>query len=817
MPEHEAFRPNESQGESQDSTPPETLTQRSRELIEWPKLLDMLAGRTQMFRARELALELEPSGKELEIERLQEETAEARRILDESGDIGLGGLIDPRPYIERAKLGGGLTGEELLRTGQVLRSLSEAREAAQALGRATPVIGVLAALIPDLRWLDERIGEAIDDRGNIRDSATPNLGRLRTGVGEKYRRLANHLERLIARPKIRGAIQAPVITTRGDRLVVEVRSDQRSAVPGIVHDVSNTGQTLFVEPFDAVDLCNNWREASAEVVREEDKVLRRLSGLVGDRAGDAGMAIEAAGRLDLVFARARLAHAMRASRATTLPAGDETALNLVDVRHPLLGEQAVPISLSVGPGFRALIITGPNTGGKTVALKTAGLAVLMHQSGMQVPGDPRTEVSVFDGVYADIGDAQSIERSVSTFSSHLGAVVDVLAEASDRSLALLDELGTGTDPEEGSALARAILDHLVELGIPTIVTTHHRAVAEHAGETDGMRNAAVELNPDTMLPSYRVSMGTPGRSYAMSVAERLGLPDAVLDRARALLSPEHSATEALLIQLQRERSEIEGQLAAAESHTAEAEAARRDLERRVRAITEAQDDLMEETRRELQREAEDVRTSLRQIQRNARQERDMSVVRREQERVRRSLQRADRFKVTRPAESEQIEPEEAPPPPRPVAPGDIVEVRGLGAQATVTDVNSDGSANLILGNARVTLSIAQLKVVTPVEEVQSSQDSGASRITMSTPVIDEPTRELDIRGVRAVEVYEKVVAFLDEAALLGLTSVRVIHGKGTGALRDATREALRRHPAVGAFERSEQAMGGDGSTEIDLL
>jgi DNA mismatch repair protein MutS2 len=433
---------------------------------------------------------------------------------------------------------------------------------------------------------------------------------------------------------------------------------------------------------------------------------------------------------------------------------------------------------------------------------------------MQVPGDPLTEISVFDGVYVDIGDAQSIERSVSTFSSHLGAVVDVLQEADDHSLVLLDELGTGTDPEEGSALARAILDHLVEGRIPTIVTTHHRAVAEHAGESPGMRNAAVELNPDTMMPSYRVSMGTPGRSYAMAVAERLGLPQEVLERARDLLSPEHSATEALLIQLQRERAEIEGQLAAAEAYSADAEAAKSDLDRRVRAITEAQDDLVEETRAELQREADDVRTSLRQIQRQASQERDMSVVRKEQERVRRSLQRADRFKVTRPAESEKIEPEAAPPPPRPVTAGDLVEVRGLGAQATVTEVNSDGSANLILGNARVTLNIAQLKVVTPAEDVKKSNEK---LIRTSTPVIDAPTRELDIRGIRAIEVYEVVVAFLDEAALLGLTSVRVIHGKGTGALRDATREALKRHPAVGGFERSEQSMGGDGSTEIDLL
>ncbi|MFP6679619.1 MAG: Smr/MutS family protein [Dehalococcoidia bacterium] len=790
------------------------LTERSRELIEWPIVLDMLASHTQMFRAHELALEVEPSQSEREVEQLQDETAEARRILDESGDIGLGGLVDPRPYVERAALGGVLVSEELKGIGQVMRSLWEAREAAHSLGRATPIIGTIAALIPDLRWIDERIGEAINERGRIRDSATPNLGRLRSSVGEKYRKLSNLLDRLIAKPSIRGAIQAPVIATRGDRLVVEVRSDQRSSVPGIVHDVSNTGQTLFVEPLEAVDLCNDWREAAAEVVREEEKVLRRLSDLISDRAGDTMMAIESGGRLDLIFARARLARSMHAARARTLSSANDTAVNLVEVRHPLLGEAAVPISLSVGPGFHALVITGPNTGGKTVALKTAGLAVLMHQSGMQVAGDPLTEISVFDGVYVDIGDAQSIEHSVSTFSSHLSAVVDVIGAANDRSLVLLDELGTGTDPEEGSALARAILDHFVENNVTTMVTTHHRTVAEHAGESAGMRNAAVELNPDTMMPSYRVSMGAPGRSYAMSVAERLGLPQDVMDRAQDMLSPEHSATEALLIQLQREKRTIEVQLAAAESSASEAEATRVDLERRVQAITETQDDLVEETRRELLREAEDVRTSLRQIQRQASQERDMSVVRREQERVRRSLARADRFKVTRPAESKKIKPMEAPPIQRSLEPGDLVEVRGLGAQATIAELNSDGSVNLILGNARVTLNMAMLRLITPADEVQTSKNSP---VTTSTPLVDCPTRELDIRGLRAAEVYEQVVAFLDEAVLMELTSVRVIHGKGTGALKEATHEALKRHPAVGGFERSEQAMGGDGSTEIDLL
>ncbi|MEE8362478.1 MAG: Smr/MutS family protein [Dehalococcoidia bacterium] len=793
---------------------PDDLRRRSEELLEWPKVREALAGQSHFFRARELALALSPADDVDTVERLQEETAEARRLLDESGDIGLGGLEDPRPLLQRAALGGILTGRELLGLTATVASLWDARQVVGSLGRAVPRLGAVAAQIPDLRWLGERVAEAIDDRGQIRDSATPRLGGLRSGVATRYRRLSSRLERLIARSDIRAAIQAPVIATRGDRLVVEVRADRRGAVPGIVHDVSNTGQTLFVEPFDAVELCNEWREAAAEVVREEEKVLRRLSRTMGERSPDAEMAVEAAGALDLIVSRARLAIRMHAARAATIEPGAEATLNLVDARHPLLGAEAVPITLSLGPGFTILVITGPNTGGKTVALKTAGILALMHQAGLQVPADARSQIAVFDGVYADIGDAQSIERSVSTFSSHLGTVVRVLEAAGSESLVLLDELGTGTDPEEGAALARAVLNHLAARNIPTVATTHHRSVAEHAGQAPGMRNASVELDPDTMLPTYRLTMGSPGRSYAMNVAERLGLSAEVLNEARAMLAPEHTATEALLIQLQRERDELQGTLEEATTERAAAEAARRDLERRVAAFTEAQDDMIEETRGQLERQAEEIRASLRRIQAQARDEQDLAVARREAERVRRSIRRAESLRVTRPSEGERIEPEKAAPPHRPVTAGDIVEVRGLNARATVVEPHPDGTVSLMMGIARVTLNATQLRVVTPVEQAPRPE---REPVRMIASVIDPPDRELDIRGIRAHEVFEQVTGFLDQAALLGLTSVRIIHGVGTGALRDATREALQRHPLVGGFERADPALGGGGATEVDML
>ena len=405
-------------------------------------------------------------------------------MLSTVGDIGLARTSDPRCILRRAAIDGLLSGEEIVSVIFLLDSIQVVQETVMSMKGRTPLLEGIAKDIPDLHDLSEEVFKFISDRGEVLSSATPKLARLRANVSKTFQRVMRAMERIANNSSTRQSLQSNAIATRGDRLVLEVRADARDSIQGIVHDVSSSGSTLFVEPLKVVDLCNDWRETVAETHREEARILRRISRLIGDSETAALIAIEAAAALDYITARARLADSMKARRVKTMPTGSDNVINLVSARHPLLGDDAIPITVKIGPELRGLVITGPNTGGKTVAIKTIGLFALMHQSGMHLPIEDG-ELAIFDSVFADIGDNQSIERSVSTFSSHMGRVIEILLEATPSSLILLDELGTGTDPEEGSALARAVLAEFVKRDVPVIATTHHRSVAEFAGHSDG--------------------------------------------------------------------------------------------------------------------------------------------------------------------------------------------------------------------------------------------------------------------------------------------------------------------------------------------
>ncbi len=781
------------------------------DLLEFPRVLQMLAGKTRFFLAGERARSLAPSADLDVVVRLQEETAEAELMLSVAGDIGLAGADDPRPLLRRAALGGVLTGQELLRTSYLFESIWVARRVIESMRGRLPRLEAIAATVPDLRGLKTQMLEALDQRGDVLDTATPRMGPLRERAAAAYQRLVRLLERMGADPDVRAALQSPAVATRGDRLVLEVKSERRKAVPGIVHDVSGTGQTLFVEPLQAVERCNEWRELAAEARREEERVLRRLSKLVGEREDAALDAVDAAGELDFIVARARLGRAMEAHRPETLPPGSDLSVRLAAARHPLLGNGAVPVSVYLGPGFRGLVITGPNTGGKTVALKSIGLLALMHQAGLQIPAEDGSALAVFDGVYADIGDAQSIERSVSTFSSHMGNVVRLLRHAGPASLVLLDELGTGTDPEEGSALARAVLSHLVATGVTTAITTHHRTVAEFAGATPGMRNASVELDPDTMLPTYHLVMGVPGRSYALHVAARLGLPEEVLSQARALVDPQHARAESLLSQMQRERDELRRAGVAAQEALTKAEAARKELQSRLAQVARQQEDVIERTRTELRNEAEEVRHSLRRIVEEAKESANIAAARASVNRVKQALSEPTWLPIAAP---EPGLAEGAPPgPPRPVQAGDTVEIKGLNVKAEVTAVGHDGVADLQMGGVRIQLNVKQLR------RVDGPPPAGPRLPDVSVQAaapLEPASSELDMRGARASEAHEMVGAFVDKCQLAGMSQCRIIHGTGTGALRDAVREALAGSLGVSGFGPAEQAEGGNGVTVVDL-
>ncbi len=795
-----------------------SLQHQAWDLLEFTNVRQLLAGRTRFFMSREMALDAEPLIDFEDVERLQDETAEAALMLSTIGDIGLVGALDPRDLLRRAAIGGVLNGEEIVSVLLLLDSIWTARNTVISMKGKAPLLEGIAADIPDLRGLSDEIFKSISDRGEVLDSATPKLARLRSNVSKTFLRVMRVMERIASSRSVRPSLQSGAIATRGDRLVLEVRADARESVPGIVHDVSGSGSTLFVEPFKAVELCNTWRETAAESQREEERILRRMSQLIGDRETEALVAVESAAALDYITARARLAAGMKARRAETMPSGSDNVVNLVGARHPLLGDDAVPITINIGPGFRGLVITGPNTGGKTVAIKTIGLFALMHQSGMQLPFEDGS-LAVFDAVYADIGDSQSIERSVSTFSSHMGRVIEILLEATPNSLILLDELGTGTDPEEGSALARAVLSHAAANDMPIAITSHYRAVAEYAAESEDLANASVELDPDTMMPTYQVLMGIPGRSYALLVARHLGMPSDLLKEAQSMLDPSRAEAETILQQLQRERAEVVRIRMETEEARIEAESARRDLQNKLSNVMRAQEDMIEKSRMELRRTTDEVRRSLRQIVSKARNDNDLATAQRALGRIRNQFSDPTWLPVAPPEDLDTTDDSESN---RPLEAGDHVEIKGLNVNARVVGVAADGTVELMMGNARIELNKRQLRRIPgPVAPGKSTSTSPGNSgelpsVTVDTVESEENSGELDLRGARVHEAEELVRRFVDNASLQGLTSVRIIHGEGTGALREAVRELLAKHSLVASFSAATREQGGNGATLVEL-
>ena len=783
------------------------LRSRALELLDFPAVLRQLADRTTFFPARQMALRLTPSFDELEIEQLQRETEEGRLLLEKGGDIALHAAVDTSESVTRAALGGMLTGMELLEVGESLEVQRRARTAVLRAETAAPLLAAIARGIPDLQELSRQISVRIGSRGEVLDNATPTLRTLRRQVRRSYEEVASALTRIIQSATGREALQDHVISVRGDRLVVQVKTEMRHRVPGIVHDASNTGATLFIEPSSTVDLCNAWREMSLEEEREAARVLRDLSTLVGTLAEDIRRGNELATALDFILARARYSASLNGVRALTAPrgpgGGPEASVRLIGARHPLLGEEAVAINVALGPGWVVLVITGPNTGGKTVAMKTVGLLALMHQSGLQISAAQGSSLRVFDGVYADVGDQQSIEQSVSTFGSHMRNVIDILEEAGPCSLVLLDELGTSTDPEEGSALAKAILDHLAAEGVSTIATTHHRSVATHVEASPSMMNASVALDADSLLPTYQLTMGIPGRSYAMSVASHLGLPDEIMESAQQLLEPQHQRFEDWLNELQRERTQLQTRLQEAEQSLAQAESMRRDVEAEREYLASRREELVGGMRRELLAQYEEVRQRLGRTRAALSWSvppRDLKGVEREVSSLKAELD-APVWKPTLPPAGEDE---------GPIGVDDVVHVKGLNLRGTVVSLDEQtGDVEVNVGSVRLRLDLSRI----------SKSEQG--------PVVEQPgvsfrlgpgltTGDLDIRGLRAEEARLRLEEFLDRAVRDGYSSIRVIHGRGTGVLKNVVREQLSLHPLARSFDDEAPQRGGTGVTTVEL-
>ncbi len=771
-------------------------------VLEFEKVLALLASETAFSVGRELAMRVRPEQDLATVFELQAETAELK-ILDQLGiDLPFGGAKDIRPRIHAAAIGQALDPSDLVDAAQTLKTAWRARQVVEKLRDRIPHIAAIGDGIADFRHFSDAIDESITSRGEVADSASETLANTRRELRAAESRLDQRAQAALADAVRRGIAQEGLLTERNGRKVIPLKADYRGQLAGIVHDVSSSGATVFVEPMGVVEAGNQVRELQLAEQREVHRVLQKLSALVGERDSEATATLLSLAKLDLINAKVRLGRRLKAELP---PAGDATSwlsdsgeTHIVRGRHPLLHGDVVPTDFQVGGGFQAVLITGPNTGGKTVALKTLGLLTLMAQAGLPVPCDEGSRIVVYPRIYADIGDEQSIEQSLSTFSSHMRNVIAILAKAEPGTLVLLDELGAGTDPTEGAALARAILETLLERGCTIVATTHHGELKAFAHNDPRLSNASVEFDLETLSPTYHLTIGLPGQSNALAIARRLGLNREVVERAEAQLSPEHFELELLLAEIRDER------VAAADARHRE-ELAHKEAEELRLALAERRDRIEQERSAILEaahREGEDtlagMRRELDQLRRRATM-RDVDTPSADE-----TLRELDaglgRLKArAKPALRERVVTETV----REVEAGDTVHVRDIPQLGeALSGVGEDGRIDIQFGSLRMKVSVDR------IDRVESATPS----VKVTVPAGPMVSMELDLRGQRAEEALLRFETYVDDAFRAGLPFVRIIHGKGTGALRAAIREALTNHPLVRRFESAPPNEGGDGVT-----
>ena len=786
-------------------------------LLEFDQVREQIAAYTKTVVGGERARALTPTRDLLEIATRQQETSEARQYLDQGGGLEFGPEEDFRELLQRALLGGLLRGEELFLVRELLRA---ARYDRTEMGRheEIPLLTSVSENIPELSDLERAISGAISPAGEVLDNASPVLHNLRREARNAQNRLNEIMERNLRRLQRAELVQEPLITQRNGRMVLLIKAEMRYRVPGIVHDVSDSGATVFVEPMPAIDMGNRWREARLAEEREVERILRQLSGMVGLSGEDLLLTLDLMARLDLDIAKAR--HSAAINAVAPWVSDQEVAdrhLKLVRARHPLLTGAVVPVSVDLDREQGVMLITGPNAGGKTVTLKTVGLLAIMAQAGLHVPAE-EAHFPRFDGVYADIGDQQSIQQSMSTFSSHIANLKGIMSRATAHSLVLVDELGTSTDPEEGSALASAVLRYFQKIGSFVVGTTHHRGVSRFVQDQPGMVNASVDLDPTTLEPTYHVTLGLPGRSYALTIAARLGVPQEVIDDARSGISPVEQATEGLLQELQQERRVVEELREEAETARSEAVRQQRELDVQLADVEAAKANLVEESRQELQRRISGILDRLGRAERSLeaydlRQDAEARV-RAETESVQEiQARREDVREIQRQVESAVWSPIEVERTPwqQILKEGDRVYIRGIAQPVEViAAADSQDRVEVLLGTMRAKIPVYQLE-----RQAEGHPSAASQGVYLDRAPRKPANADLDLRGLRVDEALSRVDEALNDAALDGAGTVRIIHGKGTGALRQAIREYLGGHPLVLSAQNGE-GPGGDGITVAEL-
>jgi len=784
--------------------------EKSLSKLELDKVLSLLADHASSQAAKDRCMAIRPSADADEIRHLLEETSAACKCITIKGSPSFGGLYDVGASLDRAYRGGCLSPEELLRIAGVLRAARQAKSYAEGEGaQEASVLDLYFQQITSNKYLEERIFNSILSKDEIADAASSELASIRRKIRQQSAKIRESLQKIITSPSYAKILQEPIVTIRSDRFVVPVKAECKGQLPGLVHDVSSSGSTYFIEPMSAVNGNNELRELFMAERKEIERILAELSAESADHREQIKLDYDVLLELECIFARARLSFAMRAICPEVRTDGQ---LNLIRARHPLItGKTVVPISVRLGSDFDTLIITGPNTGGKTVTLKTIGLLTLMAECGLHIPADDGSSINVYEQVFADIGDEQSIEQSLSTFSSHTKNIVEILKVCDRDSLVLFDELCAGTDPAEGAALAIAIIEFCRKCGAGVAATTHYAELKLYAMRTSGVMNASCEFNVETLQPTYRLLIGVPGKSNAFAISKRLGLDDGILEQARSLVSQNDVNFEDVLTQLDQQRQEMERAKEEAERLRRETEKQKEKSDEYYAQIKQEKEKAAQQARKEAQfiiddarRAADAVYEELKQLRKQAKNGAFIPGSNEKQAGMRRSLNEAEQ--KLQPQREQKARPEVT----RAIRVGDTVELLKLGTK--VLAINKDGSYQLRAGIMQVTAKPDEVYLLE--NETQNAAKKVIAGKVRELKAAAQP--ELDIRGMAVDEALPVLDNFLDAAYMGNLPNARIIHGKGTGVLRSAVQEELRRCKYVKSFRLGVYGEGESGVTIVEF-
>jgi len=790
------------------------MNDKTLKVLEFDKILNMLSDRTVSSLGKAYVDDLKPVSVFSEVEARLKETTDAVAYLWRKGSPPFGGIHDIRATLRRVEIGSTLNAAELLKTGETLRC---GRLLKQFLTNDVPAgwednsILQMARQISVFRHTEDAIFNAIVSEEEISDHASPELFSIRRSIRQKQESIKDRLSAIIRSPEYRKIMQDAVVTLRGDRYVIPVKQEYRSQVPGLVHDISASGATVFIEPLSVVEANNEIKTLLLKEQQEIERILAELTSKVAEIISEIRANLEILSRLDFIFAKAKLSRDMN---GICPKLSDKRIILIKKGRHPLLDKKkVVPIDLELGISFLTLVVTGPNTGGKTVTLKTAGLFVLMLQAGLHVPVDEGSEFGIFKNVFADIGDEQSIEQSLSTFSSHMKNIVSILNEADEETLVLLDELGAGTDPTEGAAIAISILEWLTNRGVCTIATTHYSELKLYAMTTPRVQNACCEFDVETLRPTYRLLIGIPGKSNAFAISQKLGLDPRIIDRAKEHLTQENIKFEDVLSEIEKNRIKAEKEKETVLNYKREIEELKAQIQKEKEKIEKAKDKILSRAKEEARSiiisaryESEELLQKLKDLYNQGYRENLQQELEKARTAVRRldDLEGAmvDTYKVREFAE-----------PPKNLKPGETVRVVNLNQMATVLEEpDKDGQVLVQAGIMKIKVHISQLERVEEqkkiLDRISRSGVTGVKRQSVKS--------EADLRGLTVEEALDKVDKYIDTAVLAGLNEVTIIHGKGTGALRSAVQDFLRHHPNVKSFRLGKYGEGESGVTVVEL-